>query len=250
MLTRPPSDAPTPELYSALKAVDPVIAARWHPNDRRKIRRSLEIYYSMGGKQTASELYAAQRAAKVQPAESAPQGANDRNLIFWVHAETDVLRARLDARVDKMIEGGMWQEIEEMEKLYSTLKSEGSLDLNSGIWQSIGFKEFLPYLEMQKSGAASHQEMEEERNKAIVNMKAATRQYAKTQVRWVRIKFLNALHASQQALEKENDAALNGSSIFLMDSTEIPKYEENVIKPALTIARGMNFMNQIHPGQI
>ncbi|KAA8896013.1 IPP transferase-domain-containing protein [Sphaerosporella brunnea] len=220
----PVLDAPTPKLYSALKAVDPIIAARWHPNDRRKIRRSLEIYYSTGCKQTASEVYAAQRAAKQQSVS--PDIPKYRNLIFWVHSETDVLRARLDSRVGKMITAGMWEEIEEMERLYYSFGDEA--DLNQGIWQSIGFKEFLPYLKMRKTGAGE-KELEEARTAAVENMKTATRQYARSQVKWVRIKFLNALRAANESG--------NHSSIFLMDSTDVPKYDENVTLPAIDIAQ-------------
>lgn len=181
----------------------------------------------MGGTQTASALYASQRAAKAQP--GGEQGAKDQNLIFWVHAETDVLRARLDARVDTMITNGMWEEIEEMETLYLA-SSKGQLDLNAGIWQSIGFKEFLPYLELRRMGEATETQLEVARNVAIENMKTATRQYAKTQVRWLRIKLLNALRSSKQV-----DG--NGK-IFLLDSTDLPHYSERVVVPALDIAKG------------
>jgi tRNA dimethylallyltransferase len=207
------------------------MAARWHPNDRRKIRRSLEIYYSTGCKQTASELYAAQRAAKEQSSETDSSGSKYRNLIFWVHAETDPLRARLDSRVGKMINSRMWEEIEEMEKLYESLGGN-SVSLNSGIWQSIGFKEFLPFLRMRKVGLATETEMQKTKAKAIDEMKTATRRYAKMQVRWIRIKFLNALQSSQQTA---GTASTSPGNIFLVDSTDVSRYDENVIKPALTI---------------
>jgi tRNA dimethylallyltransferase len=220
-------DAPTPELYEALKAVDPVIAARWHPNDRRKIRRSLEIYYSTGCKQTASEVYEAQRLARQSTTTATSTAAQKhRNLIFWVHSDTEVLRARLDSRVGKMIASGMWEEIEEMLRLYESPLGS-STDLNQGIWQSIGFKEFLPYLQMRKSPSTTMKELEEAKLLAVENMKTATRQYARSQVRWVRIKFLHALRAAK-----------DGSSIFLMDSTDVPKYDDNVVLPALDISKG------------
>jgi tRNA dimethylallyltransferase len=34
---------PTSVIMAKLKEVDPIMAGRWHPNDRRKIQRSLEI---------------------------------------------------------------------------------------------------------------------------------------------------------------------------------------------------------------
>jgi tRNA dimethylallyltransferase len=39
-------DAPTEILYRRLQEVDPLMATRWHSNDRRKIRRSLEVSIS------------------------------------------------------------------------------------------------------------------------------------------------------------------------------------------------------------
>lgn len=211
---------------------------RWHPNDRRKIRRSLEIYYSSGCKQTASEFYAAQRAAKEHQQQPADSGAGHQSkyhsLVFWVHAEQEVLRSRLDARVDKMVEAGMWHEIEEIERLYRSLdhNSANSADLDSGIWQSIGFKEFLPYLDLRAAGSAVGTEVESARAAAIENTKTATRQYARSQVRWIRIKFLNALRSA--AGEEESTPR----NIFLLDSTDIPQFEEKVVRPGIAIASG------------
>ncbi|KAG5520213.1 hypothetical protein PMAC_001290 [Pneumocystis sp. 'macacae'] len=48
----------TNELYTQLKALDPIVAQRWHPHDRRRIQRSLEICLSTG--QRPSDLYRAQ----------------------------------------------------------------------------------------------------------------------------------------------------------------------------------------------
>ncbi|KAI5277644.1 hypothetical protein KEM54_004933, partial [Ascosphaera aggregata] len=36
------------EILEKLREVDPVMASRWHPNEDRKIRRSLEIYLQTG----------------------------------------------------------------------------------------------------------------------------------------------------------------------------------------------------------
>ena len=36
--------ADTDILYERLQHVDPIMANRWHRNDRRKIRRSLQVY--------------------------------------------------------------------------------------------------------------------------------------------------------------------------------------------------------------
>ena len=46
----------TENLLERLQDVDPVMAERWHPNDRRNIQRSLEIYLQTGRK--SSDIYA------------------------------------------------------------------------------------------------------------------------------------------------------------------------------------------------
>jgi len=156
-----------------------------------------------------------------------------RNLVFWVHAEAEALKKRLDARVDKMIDGGMWAEIEEMKKSYDSME----VDMTKGIWQSIGFKEFLPYLQLYDSHQQQQQqdpdpepkvvkklqaELTRVRARCIETMKTATRQYARTQTRWIRIKLLNALRPS--------------SHIYLLNSTDTSAITEAVTNPAITLA--------------
>lgn len=46
--TFPVLEDSTEAMLQELKRVDPAMAERWHPNDRRKIRRSLEIYLQTG----------------------------------------------------------------------------------------------------------------------------------------------------------------------------------------------------------
>ncbi|CAZ82491.1 unnamed protein product [Tuber melanosporum] len=212
-------DSPTPQLFAELQRIDPAIAEKWHPNDRRKIRRSLQIYYSTDGKQTASEVYASQRAGK--------EANRYRSLVFWVHAEAEALKQRLDTRVDKMIDSGMWAEIEEMKKTYDSME----VDMTKGIWQSIGFKELLPYLQLYDSHHQDSEEGKEKlqtqlaqaRTRCIEAMKTATRQYARTQTRWIRIKLLNTLRPP--------------SHIYLLNSTSPSTITETVTDPALALAK-------------
>lgn len=56
-----------------------------------------------------------------------------------------VLEARLDARVDKMIEQGLIEELLRFHADYNVRRGE-SCDYTQGIFQSIGFKEFHSYL--------------------------------------------------------------------------------------------------------
>ena len=78
-------------LHDALAAVDPVSAARLHPNDRVRIVRALEVHALTG--QSLSALHAA-GAARPPLADG----------VVWLdHPE---LRARIDARLDGMLAGG------------------------------------------------------------------------------------------------------------------------------------------------
>ncbi|KAK5705869.1 tRNA dimethylallyltransferase, mitochondrial, partial [Elasticomyces elasticus] len=109
-------DAPTEVVLQKLREVDPVMADRWHPNEMRKIRRSLEIYFQTG--RPASEVYAEQKLAKQKTAaEDAVAGTEQLrfpSMIFWVHAERETLNTRLEKRVDVMVEQGLTTEARTM----------------------------------------------------------------------------------------------------------------------------------------
>ncbi|KAM6518778.1 tRNA dimethylallyltransferase, mitochondrial [Fusarium solani] len=208
-----------------LRKVDPEMADRWHPNDRRKIQRSLEIYLRTGKR--ASEYYAEQQARKA----AAQQDGSRRpweNLLFWVYSEREVLRARLDARVDKMQNGGLMQEVRELYDFRHKKEAEGRiLDMTKGIWQSIGYKQFEPYLSAVDEGREAS-ELEKLKNAALEEMKTATRRYAVYQTRWIRLKQIPRLReVGPEAM----------GSLYLLDSTDVSKYGENVVEPAVQLAK-------------
>ena len=107
-------DGPTETMIERLREVDPVMADRWHPNDRRKIRRSLEIFLLTGKR--ASDVYAEQLEIKssnrkMESAEEGPSQSISDTLLFWVHSDSEVLKNRLDNRVDKMVKAGLLDEV-------------------------------------------------------------------------------------------------------------------------------------------
>jgi len=156
-LAFPILEEPHDVILAKLKEVDPVMAARWHPNDHRKIRRSLEIYLQYG--RPASEIYEEQKLRKAQGGNSGPAvaGLDEdenpwENLLFWVHSDTEVLRARLDGRIDKMLDAGLMDEIIGMHEHVRQREARGEpVAFDKGIWQSIGFKEFRPYLKSTRT---------------------------------------------------------------------------------------------------
>jgi tRNA dimethylallyltransferase len=224
-------EEPTDVLLARLKEVDPVMADRWHPNERRKIQRSLEIYLRTG--KPASQLYNEQRLKR----DSSPNRTDDetptsrsglrfQTLLFWVHADKDVLNKRLDGRVDKMLTRGLLSEVEELGNFHQDheLRTGTSIDQSRGIWVSIGYKEFLDYQHALSDVSQSESELEKLKVAAIEKTQAATRQYANRQIKWIRIKLLNALLTAGQQ-----------SNTFLVDGSDLLNWTRCVVNPAITI---------------
>ncbi|KFY23613.1 hypothetical protein V491_02475 [Pseudogymnoascus sp. VKM F-3775] len=224
--------ASTEEILAKLREVDPVMADRWHPKDRRRIQRSLEIYLTQG--QKASDVYAKQRernSALQQDDASSNVEEPDRiiplesTLLFWVHAGQEVLKSRLDARVDKMVENGLIEEVQTLQNLLGVeTAASRPPDLTRGIWVSIGFKEFSPYLSTITSPDATEKDKIKALALSIEQTKAATRQYAKRQVRWIRLKLLIAL--------KKADSLRN---LYLLDGSDVSNFQRDVSGQAIKI---------------
>ena len=218
-------DAPTEAILEELKRVDPNMANKWHPNDRRKIRRSLEIYLSTG--RIASEHYEEQKRHKNALIQGLESKQPWENLLFWVCSDKNALTKRLDYRVDKMLDAGLMDEVLELYRLKQRRSSEGSVpDMTKGIWQSIGYKQFEPYLEAVTTGCDAAG-LEKLKAQAIEDMKSATRRYANYQNRWTRLKQIPRLReASPKALR----------NLFILDSTNVSEYQRDVVEPAAQIA--------------
>ncbi|KAK4694520.1 tRNA dimethylallyltransferase, partial [Lecanoromycetidae sp. Uapishka_2] len=223
--TWPILEASTEEILLELRKIDPTMASRWHPNDRRKIRRSLEIWLKTGKK--ASEVYEKQRQNRSitglddgaqQNAGERPSPLEHESLILWTYAPLDILEHRLAERVDRMTSEGLFDEVELM---YNTMQEQAArgqlVDQTRGIWVAIGFKELLPYI-------ISNQRSEKLKGEGIDYTKIANRQYAKRQVRWIKLKLQRALIAA-------------GAShrFFLLDATNPSKWQ-HIESQAWTIA--------------
>ncbi|XP_058051610.1 tRNA dimethylallyltransferase isoform X5 [Ahaetulla prasina] len=132
------------ELHRRLSLVDPNMATRLHPHNKRKIIRSLQLFEQTGIPH--SELLRRQHEEK----GGGPLGGPlkyPNSCIFWLHAEQAVLERRLDQRVDEMVEAGLLEELQNFHRRYNQEKvAENSQDYQHGIFQSIGFKEFHQFL--------------------------------------------------------------------------------------------------------
>ena len=220
-------DEPTSVILEKLREVDPVMANRWHPNESRKIQRSLEIYLRTG--KPASQVYDEQRIKREIEQNATESGCESDTglrfptLLFWVHADKDVLYPRLDGRVDKMLAKGLLSEVDELTHFRTDYEARtgDAVDQSRGIWVSIGYKEFLGYQNALADKATPPAELEKQKTAAIEKTQAATRQYANRQARWIRIKLLNALFGAGY---KKN--------MFLLDGSDLSRWEENVVQPA------------------
>lgn len=112
------------ELYTALQMVDPDRANRLHPNDRRKVTRSLQVRFQTG--QQHSHLIAQQcspllecdgnyEVGGINPSLNRSLGGPLRfpeAVCLWIQADKDVLQRRIEERVDNMISLGLKQELD------------------------------------------------------------------------------------------------------------------------------------------
>lgn len=150
-------------IYNTLLKHDSSIAEKFHPNDSRRVRRMLEIYYTTGEK--PSNAYAKQETSLKYD-----------TLFLWVYSDPKELDQRLDNRVDNMLRIGGMAEIRQLYEYYC--KNSFTADqCENGVWQVIGFKEFLPWLNKEPNVTL---------DQCVERMKIRTRQYAKKQVKWIK----------------------------------------------------------------
>jgi len=143
-------------LLEELRTIDPTRAEKLFPNDKKRIVRALEIYYLTGKTITEHDL----ETQKIPPKYDAVTVALD-------FKNREDLYKRINDRVDKMVESGLFKEVE-------GLVNKG-LNTENTSMQAIGYKEVLEYFQ----GTATCQE-------AIEKIKQESRRYAKRQLTWLR----------------------------------------------------------------
>ncbi|XP_075155115.1 tRNA dimethylallyltransferase [Haematobia irritans] len=151
-------------LHNHLRKIDPEYANRIHPNNKRKIIRAIEFYQESG--QTLSSKLNEQRQ---QPGGNRLGGPlrYPHTILFWLRCNQEVLNTRLDKRVDAMLEQGLLREIRAFHNEHNvdngiskpSSPSASGRDYTKGVLQTIGFKEFIPYLE--RFNAANDEKIDE-----------------------------------------------------------------------------------------
>ncbi|MGJ0635667.1 tRNA (adenosine(37)-N6)-dimethylallyltransferase MiaA [Xenorhabdus bovienii] len=143
-------------LHRQLQEIDPVAAARIHPNDPQRLTRALEVFRISGKTLTAlTETSGEILPYRVHQFAIAP-------------ASRETLHQRIAARFEQMIKSGFEDEVK---ALYA--RSDLHTDLPS--IRCVGYRQMWSYL----SGEISHDEM-------VYRGICATRQLAKRQITWLR----------------------------------------------------------------
>jgi tRNA dimethylallyltransferase len=149
--------AGSPVLWQRLAAVDPLSAARLHPNDTRRLIRALEVW-----ELTGRPLSTWQTQWRELPAEE-----SGRVQVIWLDLPREELYARIDARVDRMIEAGLVEEVRALRRLPLPVSREAA--------QGLGYKEVFAFLD----GATPLED-------TVTRIQMRCRRFAKRQLTWFR----------------------------------------------------------------
>lgn len=142
-------------LHARLRQVDPLAAAKLHPNDQRRIIRALEVYRATGQPLTHRQL-------EFDEGRSA-----EERRVFVLHWPRAELHRRINARVEAMFAAGF---VEEVRRLV-----EEGVPLGRTAEQAVGYQEILAHLQGEANLPAT-----------IAKVQARTRQFAKRQETWFR----------------------------------------------------------------
>jgi tRNA dimethylallyltransferase len=142
-------------LLERLREVDPITAARLHPNDIKRIIRALEVHAHTGKPISHFHAVAGREEVKYDVR------------LFGLTLSRDKLYERIEQRVDAQIGSGLVDEVR------SLLQKGYALDLTS--MKGLGYKEIAGYL-------LGNYDLET----AVYTLKRDTRRFAKRQYTWFR----------------------------------------------------------------
>lgn len=140
------------ELYDTLLKIDKEAALKIHKNNKSRVARAIEIYYTAGKTKT------------MQNEDSRKEESPFETLyLVLAYKNREILYDRINRRVDMMIKSGL---IPEAERVLADSGSKTSA-------QAIGHKELKPYLDGEIT-----------LDTAVDNLKKETRHYSKRQITW------------------------------------------------------------------
>lgn len=144
------------KLHQMLEQVDPETAKKLHQNDVRRVVRALEIFETSGKTKSAQ---------KDEMRKEGPYHV----LVYGLTLPRPQMYARINARVDEMMNNGLVDEVQKLLDEGVEPRKEG------GSMQAIGYKEIV---------SALHGEISMET--AVEQIKQNSRRYAKRQWTWFR----------------------------------------------------------------
>jgi tRNA dimethylallyltransferase len=144
-----------PALHAELARLDPVSAARIHPNHSQRIVRALELCRLTG--QPASAIHA-----------QTPEQTMPSLCVAIAPAERAILHTRIETRLAAMLARGFIEEV-------AALRARGDLHPDLPSMRAVGYRQIWDYLD----GVS-------DRAQAVERALAATRQLAKRQLTWLR----------------------------------------------------------------
>ncbi len=172
-------------VWDVLNSLDEASAEQIHPHNLKRVVRALEMLEA--GESYAERAHGLALAAPVVPA-----------VFVGLAMDREVLYQRVNARVDRMREEGLIEEV-------SGLMDAGFEDALTSR-QAIGYKEIIDALRGQCS-------MDE----AFSQIKQATRRYAKRQMTWFRrekrIQWLDVTDASREDIVEQAVEALKDKGV-------------------------------------
>lgn len=140
------------ELYDTLLKIDKEAALKIHKNNKSRVARAIEIYYTAGKTKT------------MQNEDSRKEESPFETLyLVLAYKNREILYDSINRRVDMMIKSGL---VPEAERVLAESGSKTSA-------QAIGHKELKPYLDGEIT-----------LDTAVDNLKKETRHYAKRQITW------------------------------------------------------------------
>lgn len=176
---------PGDQLHAQLLKVDPEAARRIHPRDSKRLVRALEVH-ELTGKPIS--------AMQEQWNENSPP----RHRAVWIGLrwDRDALNMRINVRVKEMISAGWVEEVRELVRKYPALSKTAA--------EATGYAQLIEYL----AGRATLDD-------TIEQIKIATRQLARRQMKWFRrfpnVHWLEGTEPleknSRKAIELQNAAA-------------------------------------------
>ncbi len=141
-------------LHARLEQVDPLAAAKLHPNDKRRIIRALEVYRHTGQPLSHEQTHF----------DDIPHDQCKAFVLAWPRA---AIHRRIEQRVERMFQSGLIDEVRSLLDQYGELGRTAS--------QAVGYREVI-----------SHLQQDEDLAEVTDRVKARTRQFARRQETWFR----------------------------------------------------------------